>query len=925
MRSRVWWRGLAALLVLWMLVPPVHAQQGGDPVQQLMAAMPTRMKVGQLLLVSFPDVDVGAESEIAALIRDYALGGVLLSPRNGNFGAEGVADPAELIVTVNQLQQAAWTASQQWLSSPLEDDLAPSPLLHVPLFVAVEAEVSGLPITALIAGTTPQPTPLSLGATWSVPLSESAGQAVGRELAALGVNLFLGPDLDVLHRPNPGNAADLGIRSFGGDPFWVGELGQAYIQGLHQGSHGRLAVVPRHFPGLGSADRLLQEEIPTIQKPLGQLKQIELAPFYAVASDDPRLETIADGFLVTHIRYRGFQDNLRAATRPISLDAAALQLALADVRPWRDAGGVLISDNLGLASVHRLYDPRGSSFSGRRVVQDALTAGNDLLILDNFATDNADWDAHFANIRDVLEYLVLRYEDDPSFQEQVDTALVRILSLKLRLYPNLTLNQVLVEADVALTELGLARGLTAQVATRAITRLAPFSDDLLPTAPQAGERIVVFTQEHPVTLVAGAVTMEALSKEAVSQAMLRLYGPEGTGQIRQGSIQVFTFEDLASALAAEPPFAPDSPAIPVLVALEQARWIVFATTGLDTRDPVSGALKNFLAQRTGLASGQIVVLAFGTPYDLDSTEISKVDVYYALYSPRNAFVEVAVRALFRDIVASGASPVNIPAINYDLIVQTTPDSNQIITLSLVDIEGNPLDADHIRKDDVVYLRTGVILDRNGYPVPDGTPAQFILSYLQEGIEQRIAAEVREGVAMTSVTLDRVGQLDFTVLAEPALASFHIQLTVREDQSGPLVTIMPTATPTPPVPVPTPDPEPPPKEQMLPEPLHLPAPQRVALWVWGGCGVLLCVLGGGFWAHKRACNPVSAVRLGLWCGIAGSCGYALLMLLIRQAGAGAYYQLATHEHWAGGIALLAGALMLIAVFLFVTPLRLGRQQ
>ena len=144
-------------------------------------------------------------------------------------------------------------------------------------------------------------------------------------------------------------------------------------------------------------------------------------------------------FLVTHIRYRGFQgNNLRQATRPISLDAQALQsvLNLPEFVPWRESGGILVSDNLGLKSIHYSYDPRGLSFNGRRVALDALAAGNDLLTLDRFAANSDDWTAHFANIRDVLDFLVARYQDEPTFRALVDAAVYRLLSLKMRIYPD---------------------------------------------------------------------------------------------------------------------------------------------------------------------------------------------------------------------------------------------------------------------------------------------------------------------------------------------------------------------------------------------------------------------------------------------------------------------------------------------------------
>ena len=42
-------------------------------------------KVGQLFLVSFQGRDVGPDSDIAVLVRDYRVGGVVLQPANDNF------------------------------------------------------------------------------------------------------------------------------------------------------------------------------------------------------------------------------------------------------------------------------------------------------------------------------------------------------------------------------------------------------------------------------------------------------------------------------------------------------------------------------------------------------------------------------------------------------------------------------------------------------------------------------------------------------------------------------------------------------------------------------------------------------------------------------------------------------------------------
>jgi beta-N-acetylhexosaminidase len=106
---------------------------------------------------------------------------------------------------------------------------------------------------------------MAIGATWVPDLARQVGFVAGSELSALGINLLLGPSLDVLESPRE-QGGDLGVRSFGGDPFWVGEMGKAYISGVHEGSTGRIAVISKHFPGYGSSDRLPEEEVATVRK-----------------------------------------------------------------------------------------------------------------------------------------------------------------------------------------------------------------------------------------------------------------------------------------------------------------------------------------------------------------------------------------------------------------------------------------------------------------------------------------------------------------------------------------------------------------------------------------------------------------------------------------------------------------------------------
>ena len=77
----------------------------------------------------------------------------------------------------------------------------------------------------------------------------------------MGINLLMGPSLDVLFTPRPEASGDLGSRAFGGDPYWVGQMGAAYIRG----AHGQQRADGGHGPALsrpGRSDRPPTDESP---------------------------------------------------------------------------------------------------------------------------------------------------------------------------------------------------------------------------------------------------------------------------------------------------------------------------------------------------------------------------------------------------------------------------------------------------------------------------------------------------------------------------------------------------------------------------------------------------------------------------------------------------------------------------------------
>lgn len=843
-------------------------------IANLLEQMTPEERVGQLFLVTFSGSDAGEGTQIYDLIRNYHVGGVVLLASNDNFVAapDTVAETYRLIAS---LQEVEWEATMTSTVDPLTGRAEKQ--VYVPLFIGVSQEGGGYPNDQILSGVTPLPGEMAIGATWQPELARQVGNVMGRELSMLGFNLYLGPSLDVLEAPKSAAGGDLGKRVFGGDPFWVGEMGRSYITGLHEGSGGRLLVIAKHFPGHGGTDRLPGEEIATVRKSLEQLKQIELAPFFAVTGGAPTPQATADGLLVSHIRYQGFQGNIRATTRPVSFDAQALAqiLGLPQILPWREAGGLVVSDDLGSRAVRQFYDPAGTSFSARLVARDAFLAGNDLLYLGNLTASDAG--SPYETTLRILDFFAQKYREDAAFAERVDNAVTRILTLKYRLYDPFSLSEV-VPPQEGLETIGSAQQVTFEVAHDAATLINPDAADLgvvLPAPPETNDYLVFITDSQAVKQCSQCPEQFTLAPDALQQAVWRLYGSSGGGQVLSTHLSSYSFVELADMMAGQGPGNIESD-------LRRADWVILSLS--EVRGDQPRLISRFLSERQDLLRNKTVILfSFGAPYYLDATDISKLTAYYGLYSRQPAFAEVAARLLYQEVTPAGDSPVSITAIGYDLISITAPSPDQVISLTLDlpseasltpagTLTPEPTPIPLFRIGDTIAVRTGVIYDHNGHTVPDGTVVRFTMSLTGEGggILQQVEAVTSQGVARASFGLDKPGLVEIRASSEPANLSQVLQLDVSTGEAA-AVTVIAPVTSEPPVPTPL-----------------APPSDETSLWVtesgyprFGGWLMAMILLGGGgwlaYWAGSRLRSTRWGIRWGLCVLIGGLTAYNYLSL------------------------------------------------
>jgi len=920
---------LLGLILLNNIFSPVSATaQTDDDVDRILSALRPEERVGQLFLVTFNGANVDADSSIYELITNDYVGGVALLTANDNFSdTQSFISQTQTLTRSLQSVAAGATSGATAVETP-----TPPAKQFIPLFIAApydDTDSPGASVLPSLSGLTPLPNLMALGATWNRTYAENAGQITGQELSALGVNLLFGPTLDVVESPQPGVVADLGARAFGGDPYWVGVMGQSFIQGVHLGGNSRVGVIARHFPGYGASDRALEDQIPTVNKSLDELRRVDLAPFFAVA--EPGAIASADGMLVSHIRYRGFQ-NIRETTKPISFDPQALGALLNqdEVSPWRSAGGLTVSQALGLRAVRRFYDPTERTFPAFKIALDAFLAGNDVLYLSQFGLDPQNDQAE--TIKSVIEQFTRKYKEDSAFRLRVDEAVARILTLKLKLYgKDFSLGNVLTTAELqppdATAIFAASRDAATLISPDSSVELA----DRLPSPPGFIQQIVFFTDSRLTRQCSGCILHAALPADGLQQAVLRLYGAQGTRQVSATNVSSFTFADLTAFLDSRlaPPTPTPDPAAPATATLEpqtliggdvaDAEWLVFSMLDVQPSLPASNALNRLLSERPDLLRGKrVIVFAFDAPYYMNTTEVSQLTAYYALYSKTPAAIEVAARILFQEVTPTGSLPVSVPAVGYELAEVTQPNPGQIIELSIdtpspeatPSVTAEPavptLTPTPIARGSVIALRTGVIRDHNGNPVPDGTPVEFLITY-QGRTSSLTETTTGDGVARTSLSLDQIGLIEVTVISEPATASFKLQFTVAD--AGPDVTVVviepsPDVTETPTATI-----RPPPT--VAPTPTATPVPEPSTPQVGGGdflaALLALITLGGLGWMLTRSrTEAVSAgVKLLLLVsiGIFASYNYYALgwpgVMLLRPLGDWAVVA----ATWGGGLAAL----------------------
>jgi beta-glucosidase len=205
-----------------------------ERVKDLIGRMTPEEKARQLDMYSGADdlLDENQKSDLTHAKSDAVFNPKLAGKNLGTFGAGSIHDLYPRAKFYNSLQ--AWVIKSNRLGIPA-------------LFI--EEGLHGY----MGYDETVFPQSVNLATTWNPELARQTGAAIAAEARVNGVDMILGPVLDVARDPRWGRVEE----DFGEDPFLSGQLGLAYVYGMQGDSlatdHNVIAE-PKHFAAHGSPE-----------------------------------------------------------------------------------------------------------------------------------------------------------------------------------------------------------------------------------------------------------------------------------------------------------------------------------------------------------------------------------------------------------------------------------------------------------------------------------------------------------------------------------------------------------------------------------------------------------------------------------------------------------------------------------------------
>ncbi|HET7741985.1 glycoside hydrolase family 3 N-terminal domain-containing protein [Mycolicibacterium sp. 624] len=283
-------------------LPPTPGVPACGAGQELLAALSTRDKLAQLLMVGVTDA-----ADARSVVNDHHVGGIFIG---------------------------SWT-DLSMLSDGTVPKLADT---AAPLPPAVSVDEEGGRVQRLSGLIGSQPSPRVLAQTRTPQEVHDIALQRGAAMRNLGINVDFAPVVDVTSESDDDVIGD---RSFGSDPGKVIEYAGAYAQGLRDAG---LLPVLKHFPGHGNSSGDSHDG-GVVTPPLADLKANDLVPYGPLTTAGPV------AVMVGHMQVPGL-----TGSDPASLSPAAYDLLRSGGYGGPPFGGLVYTDDLSsMGAINQRY------------------------------------------------------------------------------------------------------------------------------------------------------------------------------------------------------------------------------------------------------------------------------------------------------------------------------------------------------------------------------------------------------------------------------------------------------------------------------------------------------------------------------------------------------------------------------------------
>lgn len=375
-----------------------------DEVEKYIENYGLRKSIAQMFVVGIP-VDyknASGSSDLNKLISDMNIGGVMLNNYNLPSIELKKGDTRELALT-NAINLIHNVSMKNTNSS------------KTPVFIYADFEGHGY--SSIHYPLVPPPNPLVLASTGDVKLSYYAGLSSGYQLKALGVDVILGPVLDLDHGQQGEPNLSISLRSFSESKKIMLPHAKAYLDGL---SDSHIIAFAKHFPSYSHVYKNAHKEQPVYT---GSMEKIH--------SEIQSFEDIKDSFsgiMTSHLIVKTNDKNI-----PITYNKNFLSDNILDKDELSKK--IIITDDLSNMEASKIYiKKRYNKFSYAKSAENAFKAGHDLLLFSHVSGGGTrkHSDLTIKDIEDSISAIESIIIDNPLYKKRFKESLKKIINLKMK-------------------------------------------------------------------------------------------------------------------------------------------------------------------------------------------------------------------------------------------------------------------------------------------------------------------------------------------------------------------------------------------------------------------------------------------------------------------------------------------------------------